>query len=180
MPLRRKGKPSSRFDVNVTSRQAAWLQRQLEVAKGGRTGWMSRLMQEVIPFNRPHRLRVQTLTDHSCEVSLPWRRRNLNHVGTMHACALATAAEYASGLCVLSALGVGKARLVMAELNMTYQRRAESACVACASLPADVLEQVKEKLGQEGRVAFDLHSEVQDAEGEVVAEARITWHLKSL
>ena len=97
----------------------------------------------------------------------------------MHACALATAAEYASGLCVLSALGVGKARLVMAELNMTYQRRAESSCVACASLPADVLEQVKEKPGQEGRASFDLHSEVQDAEGEVVAEARITWHLKS-
>ena len=68
----------------------------------------------------------------------------------------------------------------MAELNMTYQRRAESACVACATLPADVLEQVKRSLAKKGRAAFDLHSVVQDAEGEVVAEARITWHLKSL
>ena len=166
--------------MNVSAKQVAWLQRQLEAAKGGQTGWMSRLMQEVIPFNRPHRLQVQLLSDDVCEVALPWRRRNLNHVGTMHACALATAAEYASGLCVLSALGVGKARLVMAELNMSYGRRAESACVARATLPAEVLEKVQAKLQKDGRGAFDLHSVVRDAQGEVVAEARITWHVKSL
>ena len=166
--------------MNVSAKQVAWLQRQLEAAKGGQTGWMSRLMQEVIPFNRPHRLQVQSLSDDVCEVALPWRRRNLNHVGTMHACALATAAEYASGLCVLSALGVGKARLVMAELNMSYGRRAESACVARATLPAEVLEEVQAKLQKDGRGAFDLHSVVRDAQGEVVAEARITWHVKSL
>lgn len=137
-------------------------------------------MQEVIPFNRPHRLQVRSLSDDVCEVALPWRRRNLNHVGTMHACALATAAEYASGLCVLSALGVGKARLVMAELNMSYGRRAESACVARATLPAEVLKDVQAKLQKDGRGAFDLHSVVRDAQGEVVAEARITWHVKSL
>ena len=166
--------------MNVSAKQVVWLQRQLEAAKGGQTGWMSRLMQEVIPFNRPHRLQVQSLSDDACEVALPWRRRNLNHVGTMHACALATAAEYASGLCVLSALGVGKARLVMAELNMSYGRRAESACVARATLPAEVLEEVQAKLQKDGRGAFDLHSVVRDAQGEVVAEARITWHVKSL
>ena len=86
----------------------------------GKTGWVSRLMQEVIPFNRPHRLTVQSLSDERCEVALPFRRRNLNHVGTMHACALATAAEYASGLCVLSAFGVGHVRLVMANMQISY------------------------------------------------------------
>lgn len=135
-------------------------------------------MQEVIPFNRPHRLTVQSLSDDACEVALPWRRRNLNHVGTMHACALATAAEYASGLCVLSAMGVGKVRLVMAELKMLYGRRAETACVARATMPAEVLADVQAKLDQSGRGAFDLHSVVHDAQGEVVAEAHITWHVK--
>lgn len=141
---------------------------------------MSRLMQEVIPFNRPHRLKVQSLTDDACEVSLPWRRRNLNHVGTMHACALATSAEYASGLCILSAFGVGRVRLIMSELNMTYGRRAESACVACASLPAEVLDGVRMELDNAGRCAFNLNSVVRDSQGEVVAEAKITWHLKTL
>jgi len=166
--------------VNVSAKQAAWLQRQLDAAKGGKTGWMSRLMQEVIPFNRPHRLTVKSLSDERCEVVLPFRRRNLNHVGTMHACALATAAEYASGLCVLSAFGVGRIRLVMADLKMAYSRRGDSSCVAEAKLPSDVLAEVQKKLKAEGRCAFELHSEVRDADDEVVAEAQITWHLKSL
>ena len=137
-------------------------------------------MQEVIPFNRPHRLKVKSLSDERCEVVLPFRRRNLNHVGTMHACALATAAEYASGLCVLSAFGVGRVRLVMADMKMAYSRRGDSSCVAEAKLPSDVLAHVQKKLKAEGRCAFELHSLVRDAADEVVAEAQITWHLKAL
>lgn len=135
-------------------------------------------MQEVIPFNRPHRLRVVKLSDEECQVSLPWRRRNLNHLRTMHACALATAAEYASGLCVLSALGIENKRLIMSDLAMTYRRRAESACVATAQLPPGELKVLKGELERDGRGSFVLRSAVRDAEGEVVAEAKITWHVK--
>ena len=141
---------------------------------------MSRLMQEVIPFNRPHRLTVQSLSDERCEVALPFRRRNLNHVGTMHACALATAAEYASGLCVLSAFGVGHVRLVMANMEISYSRRGYSRCVAEAELPSEMLQHVQTQLNDHGRCAFELHSLVRDADDEVVAEAQITWHLKAL
>jgi acyl-coenzyme A thioesterase PaaI-like protein len=156
----------------------AWLQRQLDAAKGGRVGWVSRLMQEVIPFNRPHRLRVVKLSEQECQVSLPWRRRNLNHLRTMHACALATAAEYASGLCVLSALGIENKRLIMSNLAMTYRRRAESACLATAKLPDSELKDLKAELEREGRGSFVLRSTVKDAEGVVVADAEITWHVK--
>ena len=156
----------------------AWLQRQLDAAKGGRVGWVSRLMQEVIPFNRPHRLRVVKLSEQECQVSLPWRRRNLNHLRTMHACALATAAEYASGLCVLSALGIENKRLIMSDLAMTYRRRAESACLATAKLPDSELKDLKTELERESRGSFVLRSTVKDAEGEVVADAEITWHVK--
>ena len=166
--------------MNVSVKQAAWLQRQLDAAKGGKTGLMSRLMQEVIPFNRPHRLSVLSLNDLRCEVALPFRRRNLNHVGTMHACALATAAEYASGLCVLSAFGVGHVRLVMANMQISYLRRGDSRCVASAELPSKTLEHVQGQLKDHGRCAFDLRSVVRDAADEVVAEAQITWHLKAL
>ena len=155
-----------------------WLQRQLEAAKDGRVGWVSRLMQEVIPFNRPHRLRVVSISSDECQVSLPWRRRNLNHLRTMHACALATAAEYASGLCVLRAIGVEGKRLIMSHLAMTYQRRAESPCLATAKLPEVELEALQDALKREGRGSFVLHAVVQDAAGDVVAEAAITWHVK--
>ena len=167
-------------DVNISAQQAAWLQHQLNAAKSGKTRWMSRLMQEVIPFNRPHRLTVLFLREDRCEVALPFRRRNLNHVGTMHACALATAAEYASGLCVLSAFGVGRVRLVMANMQIAYSRRGDSSCIAAAELHAEVLEHVRTQLEDQGRCAFELHSVVRDSADEVVAEAKITWHLKAL
>ena len=77
-------------------------------------------------------------------------------------------------------MGVGKVRLVMAELKMQYGRRAETACAARAKISAEVLADVQAKLDEAGRGAFDLHSVVRDAHGEVVAEAYITWHVKSL
>lgn len=98
----------------------------------------------------------------------------------MHACALATAAEYASGLCVLSALGVQDMRLIMSNLNMSYSRRAESACVATASLSREALRVLTQELDAQGRSSFVLHSVVRDADDEVVAEAEITWHIKRL
>ena len=164
----------------MTARQIRWLQRQIDKAKSGRVSWMSRIMQEVIPFNRPHRLRIHSISVDACEVILPWRRRNLNHVGIMHACALATAAEYASGLCVLSAIGVENVRLIMSELNIEYRRRAESTCVARAEFPSASLEEIVSELTEKGRCSFVLRSEVRDGDSEVVAKAEITWHLKSL
>lgn len=176
----REVRPNWPCEVKISEWQAAWLQRQLDAAKLGKVSWMSRLMQEVIPFNRPHRLTVEFLSDDCCQVALPFRRRNRNHVGSMHACAMATAAEYASGLCVLSAFGVGEVRLVMANLQIQFSRRAHGNCVAKAQLPGHVLRDVRMKLKQQGRCAFDLRSVVRDAQGEEVAEAQITWHLKAL
>ena len=67
----------------------ALVQRALQSARSGRLTLFSRLMQEVVPFNRPHRIRVVDLSTDQCKVLVPWRRRNLTHVGTRHACALA-------------------------------------------------------------------------------------------
>ena len=129
----------------------ALFQRALQSARSGRLTMFSRLMQEVVPFNRPHRIRVVELSADQCMVLLPWRRRNLNHVGTMHACALATAAEYASGLCLLNAMEHQRVRLVMANLNITYPRRAQSACTAVAKLDSRHLEDILAQLDKEGR-----------------------------
>lgn len=137
-------------------------------------------MHEVIPFNRPHRLRVQRLSEEECVVVLPRRRRNLNHLGTLHACALATAAEYASGLTVLSVLGTGGVRLIMSNLNMTYVRRAESECKAHAVMGEETRTELQSALRQDGRASLVLRSRVVDSDGEVVANAEITWHVKAL
>ena len=98
----------------------------------------------------------------------------------MHACALATAAEYASGLCLLNAMEHHRVRLVMANLNITYPRRAQSACTAVAKLDSQHLEDILAQLDKDGRGAFVLKAQVKNADNEVVASAEITWHLKRL
>jgi len=137
-------------------------------------------MQEVIPFNRPHRIAIASLTEDACTARLPFRRRNLNHLGTMHACALATVAEYASGLCVLSVLGVGNHRLIMSNLSVAYVRRAQSACLATATLDKATRAWLVRELNEFGKAQFDLVSHVTDAGGEEVAVATMTWHVKTL
>lgn len=166
--------------MKASPRAVRFLNRQLRAATEGRVGIVSRLMQEVIPFNRPHRIAIASLTEDTCTARLPFRRRNLNHLGTMHACALATVAEYASGLCVLSVLGVGNHRLIMSNLSVAYVRRAQSACLATATLDEGTRAWLVRELNEFGKAQFDLVSHVTDADGEEVAVATMTWHVKTL
>ena len=69
-----------------------------------------------IPFNKPHRIRVTAVHDNGVSVRLPYRRKNRNHLKGIHACALATAAEYASGLSLLLVFGT-EYRLIMKNLS---------------------------------------------------------------
>ena len=140
----------------------------------------SRWMQEVVPFNRPHRLKILQLSGGSCTVELPKRRRNLNHLGTMHACAMATAAEYASGLCLLHAFGIEDVRLIMSHMEVSYTRRAQTSCTARAGCSAEDVEALRKVIQKEGRAPLTLTSVVCDAEGQEVARAEIQWHLKGL
>ena len=83
------------------------LQAAFDRARTGRPAVLSWLFRRVIPFNAPHGLRIAAVATGpdgtAVAVVLPWRRRNRNHIGTVHACALATAAEFATGLGLVEA-----------------------------------------------------------------------------
>src|SRR5688572_29492751 len=76
------------------------------------------LLGYAIPFNKPHRIRITAIHDDGVSVRLPYRRRNLNHLKGIHACALATTAEYTSGIALLTAIGTDY-RLIMKNLSVT-------------------------------------------------------------
>ena len=54
---------------------------------------LNRILWRVIPFNSPHRFRIDVLDTWQLKVSIPYKRRNMNHLKGIHACALATASE---------------------------------------------------------------------------------------
>lgn len=151
----------------------------LHRAKAGKPWIFSRIMQELIPFNRPHRISVLEISPSGCTVDLPHRRRNLNHLGTMHACALATAGEFVSGLNVIEAFELNEYRLIMSHLEVEYHRRPEGGCIAESSWSEGVLESLRTELNKEGVVAFSLTSKLTDSVNAHVATTTTKWQVKS-
>ena len=148
-------------------------------ARAGRPWLFSRIMQEVIPFNRPHSISVTELSQNGCKVYLPNKRRNRNHLGTMHATAIATAAEYVSGLNVLEVFDMAGYRLIMIRIEVDYVRRPVGACYAESKWDETTLNAVRSDISASGVSSFILKSIVIDSKNEKIAEAAIHWQVKS-
>ena len=137
-------------------------------------------MARVIPFNRPHKLKVIKLNDNLVEVEIPYRKKNLNHLKGIHACALATGAEYCSGLMLLSRLGTEKYRLIMESLDVKYHYQAKSTCFARFELNESILkENILTPLERDGKVFFQCEIAVNDEEENSICTVRTNWQIKS-
>lgn len=156
-----------------------FLKYAISKAQSGKPWLFGRIMQEVIPFNRPHRISVLEVSAKGCKVFLPDRRRNRNHLGTMHACAIATAAEYVSGLNVVEACDMSEFRLIMSKIVVDYIRRPNGSCIAESSLSKSDLNLINKRLDAEGVAKFSMLSTVTDSKNETVAKATIHWQVKS-
>jgi acyl-coenzyme A thioesterase PaaI-like protein len=138
------------------------------------------LLSRMIPFNRTHGVKILTLGEHRVQTTAPYRRRNLNHLRGIHACCIATVAEFSSGLLFLSRLNPNRYRLIMAGMEIDYHYQAKAAIVATTDLTdAELKERVLKPLSNQESVRTTLTSEVHDPAGNLVATARITWQIKA-
>lgn len=132
-----------------------------------------------IPFNAPHGFKIKKMDDEAVVIRLPDRKLNHNHLGGVHACAIATVGEFCAGMSILSSFGISKYRLILAELNVkyTYQGRTdlEGTC-----LPSQIDKaSVEQGLGSEGKYLQTLSTVVREKKtGKEVAIVTTTWQLK--
>src|SRR5687767_5596715 len=84
----------------------------------------------IVPFNRPHKIKIKEIGEDFIKTIIPYRRKNMNHIRGIHACGLATAAEFASGFHLLTKLDSKKYRLIMESLEMKYHYQAKSDVIA--------------------------------------------------
>lgn len=112
------------------------------------------------------------------EISLPHLKRNLNHIGTMHACALATCGEFAAGLCLLEAFDLGEHRLIMSKLEARYHKRPAGAVLAIAALESSVLTDIGVQLDDVGKATCTMKTELQDGEGTHCVTVLTDWQIK--
>tara|TARA_B100000768_G_C11284311_1_gene380998 strand:- start:6454 stop:6972 length:519 start_codon:yes stop_codon:yes gene_type:complete len=152
-----------------------------EMAKSGNVKWLNRVFKRVLPFNVPHGIKIIKMEEEQVRVLLPSRRANRNHLKGMHACAMAAACEFSSGMAVLIRFDLADYRLIMNRLEMDYLRRpAPGDCTAVADIPSDLAAQVEAEIErtQDGASRFVLPSRLLDSQGDVVAEAKVHWHVK--
>lgn len=121
----------------------------------------------MVPYTGALGARVEELEPGHAKVMLRDRRGVRNHLGSVHAIALANLAEVTSGLAMLTALPDG-ARGIVTHLGIEYLHKARGVLTAECRCPAPS--------GQEETVV--LQCDVRNAAGEPVARAEVRWLIR--
>lgn len=156
------------------------IERLIKKAEASRFGmWkLNFLLHRFIPFNRPHNLQIVALSKQAVKVKLPYQKSNLNHLKGLHACGLATAAEYASGLLLLYNLGFKKYRLIMQSLSVTYHYQGRTNGFATFKLSDEDLKKALKDLEQEGKILHSCEIPVFDEEDNKLCTVTTNWQIK--
>jgi len=133
----------------------------------------------IIPFNKPHRIKVLTLEDNRVVTYIPYKRSNLNHIKGIHACGMATAAEFSSGLLLLSRLDPAQYRIIMKDLRLEYLYQGKSAITATFELSeTDLQEKIITPLKDNDAIYFEAEIKLTDTNNTLVAVAHSNWQIK--
>ena len=136
-------------------------------------------LSAAVPFARYVGIELIDIGPGSAKARLAPRPDLLNHIATIHAGALFTLAETASGAATAGAFAdmVGLIRPVAAEARIAYLKLARTAvnCIAETSIPA---EQLNTRLREEGKVVFDVRVTMTDDDGRAVAEMSVSWNVR--
>lgn len=142
------------------------LWRRLHRLPGG-TRLFSRIFGWRVPYSGSVRPHIRALAPGHAVVEIPDRRRNRQHLGSVHAVALMNLAEQASGLALLTALPEG-IRGIVTNMSMQYLKKARGTIRAVCDVTAPAVS---------GDVEFDVTADCLDRSGEVVARATVRWRL---
>ena len=131
--------------------------------------WLfNRLIAWNIPYTGTIKAEVGQLEPGHCEVLMRHRRKNTNHLQSIHAIALSNLGELASGL----AMSVGlptTVRGIVTRIDTEYVKKARGRLLALADI--DIPEV------RDAAVHHTIQAKIQDEQGDQVAVVRVTWLL---
>jgi acyl-coenzyme A thioesterase PaaI-like protein len=140
---------------------------------------LNTVFDRMVPFNKPHRFRILEIGDHHVKTSLPYRRRNLNHVKGLHACALATLTELTSGFLLASRLDPKKFRLILKRLEIDYLYQGKMDAVCEFRLTNDQLRAaVTGPLETLESTVFIAEVNIFDVKGNQLTSGKAHWQIK--
>jgi uncharacterized protein (TIGR00369 family) len=136
-------------------------------------------MGGAVPFARHVGVVLDEVGDATAVASLPAADELLNHVATVHAGALFTLAETASGASMAGTFApvLFEVRPVVSDARIEYRRPATAPLRATASVAGSGPE-LRRRLEVDRKVSFDVTVVVTDASDREVAFFRATWVVK--
>jgi acyl-coenzyme A thioesterase PaaI-like protein len=138
------------------------------------------LLWRLIPFNKSHKVTIEKLEEDKVTIKLPYRKTNQNHLKGMHACALATLCEYASGIGLMTQLNAEHYRIILKEIKLDFQAQAKSDVFASFELNKPQLQtDIIEPLALSGVIVKTFPIRAYDHNHKTICMAEITWQLKS-
>ncbi|MEM8568740.1 MAG: DUF4442 domain-containing protein, partial [Bacteroidota bacterium] len=133
----------------------------------------------MIPFNRPHGFKVSEISESKIKTSLPYRKSNFNHIKGIHACAMATVSEFATGFLLLSRLDPKKYRIIMQTLQMDYHYQGKMDAFAEFELTDEWLNtNVYIPLQNSDRVVVICEVKIMDIAGNHLSTGMVHWQVK--
>ena len=137
-------------------------------------------LSTIVPFQNHVGITLLEVGDGSASAELVQRDEVSNHIQTIHAGAMFTLGEAASGAAMAGALApiILSMRPVAATADIAFKRIAKGTLTAHAktsSPGATLMKTIKD----DGKVVFDVTVDIQDASGETVVEMTINWHVSA-
>jgi acyl-coenzyme A thioesterase PaaI-like protein len=132
-----------------------------------------------IPFNKPHGIRFISLSSYESEMLMKNKRINHNHLGGIHACAIATVGEFSAGLLLCKNFEMSSFRVIMKTINVEYTAQARKSIKAHARVEAVLLDDLKKRIVLDGQAEVDLKTYIEDIDGKKIAVVTTEWQIKN-
>jgi acyl-coenzyme A thioesterase PaaI-like protein len=140
---------------------------------------LNALLLRAIPFNKPHGLKIKEVLNGGFKIALPYKRKNLNHLKGIHACALAALAEYTAGLTLLYQLNSDEFRFIMKNLNVDFHFQAKTAVIASLQLDEEWIKTtILSPLEKTESVFTELKVAVYDMNQNHICTVTVNWQIK--
>jgi len=141
--------------------------------------FLNKMLNRMVPFNSPHGLKVTKLGKKKTQVLLPYKRGNMNHISGLHACALATLAEFTTGLSLLRKLPPKEYRIIMKDIHMEYFYQGKMDATAEFSIGKKWMdEHIYQPLESENKISVECKIWIFDIKDNHLATGDITWQVK--
>ena len=138
------------------------------------------MLWRLVPFNRPHRLKIMAINDDGLTVGAGYIKPNRNHIRGMHACLLAALCEYTIGLNLMLHLSSKEYRIIMKSIHMVYHYQAKGPVLIKWGISKDAVRQtIIEPLEEEEAVFREYTAEVYDIQGNHICTGLVNWQLKT-